>query len=149
MELKVGSQAPNVQTKNQNGEDVDFSLLRGRKIILYFYPKDNTPGCTSQACNLRDNYDKLMNDGYLLFGISPDSEKSHKKFIEKFQLPFDLLIDEDHKIAESYGVWVEKQMYGKQYMGIARTTFIIDSNGMIEEIIQKVDTKNHFEQIIR
>ncbi len=90
-----------------------------------------------------------MNDGYLLFGISPDSEKSHKKFIEKFQLPFDLLIDEDHKIAESYGVWVEKQMYGKQYMGIARTTFIIDSNGMIEEIIQKVDTKNHFEQIIR
>ncbi len=90
-----------------------------------------------------------MNDGYLLFGISPDSEKSHKKFIEKFQLPFDLLMDEDHKIAESYGVWVEKQMYGKQYMGIARTTFIIDSNGMIEEIIQKVDTKNHFEQIIR
>ena len=90
-----------------------------------------------------------MNDGYLLFGISPDSEKSHKKFIEKFQLPFDLLMDEDHKIAESYGVWVEKQMYGKQYMGIARTTFIIDSNGMTEEIIQKVDTKNHFEQIIR
>ena len=116
--------------------------------MLYFYPKDSTPGCTAQACDLRDNYEKLLSQGYVVLGVSVDSEKSHKKFIEKYNLPFDLLADTDHKIVEDYGVWAEKNMYGRKYMGIVRTTFIIDEAGIITDIIEKVDTKNHTKQII-
>lgn len=116
--------------------------------MLYFYPKDSTPTCTEQACNLRDNYDALINKGFVVLGISTDSEKSHQKFIKKYNLPFDLLADNEMKIVQDYGVWGEKQMFGKKYMGTIRTTFIIDENGIIEEIIEKVEAKNHSTQIL-
>ncbi|KAA6441634.1 thioredoxin-dependent thiol peroxidase [Dyadobacter flavalbus] len=148
MELQVGDPAPAFSARDQDGKEVKLSDFKGEKVILYFYPKDDTPGCTAQACNLRDNYDKLLSQGYKVLGVSVDNEKSHVKFINKFSLPFPLLADTDHAIVESYGVWVEKSMYGRTYMGTARTTFVIDENGMIEEIIQKVDTKNHTDQIL-
>ncbi|TLU95022.1 thioredoxin-dependent thiol peroxidase [Dyadobacter sediminis] len=148
MELHVGDPAPGFSARDQDGKEVKLSNFKGEKVILYFYPKDDTPGCTAQACNLRDNYDKLLSQGYKVLGVSVDNEKSHVKFINKFSLPFSLLADTDHAIVESYGVWVEKSMYGRTYMGTARTTFVIDENGMIEEIIQKVDTKNHTDQIL-
>ncbi len=116
--------------------------------MIYFYPKDNTPTCTEQACNLRDNYDALITKGFVVLGISTDSEKSHQNFIKKYNLPFDLLADTDTKIVQDYGVWGEKQMFGKKYMGIIRTTFVIDENGIIEEIIEKVEAKNHSNQIL-
>ncbi|VTQ05020.1 thioredoxin-dependent thiol peroxidase [Sphingobacterium daejeonense] len=146
-ELKVGDKAPQFKGKNQHGEEVKLSDFKGKKIILYFYPKDNTPGCTTEACNFRDNYQSLLKDGYEVIGVSIDSEQSHQKFISKFELPFTLLSDEDKKIVEDYGVWVEKNMYGKKYMGTARTTFIIDENGIIKHIIKKVDNKNASQQI--
>ncbi|MFD1164696.1 thioredoxin-dependent thiol peroxidase [Sphingobacterium daejeonense] len=146
-ELKVGEKAPQFKGKNQHGEEVKLSDFKGKKIILYFYPKDNTPGCTTEACNFRDNYQILLKDGYEVIGVSIDSEQSHQKFISKFELPFTLLSDEDKKIVEDYGVWVEKNMYGKKYMGTARTTFIIDENGIIQHIIKKVDNKNASQQI--
>ena len=146
-ELKVGDKAPQFKGKNQHGEEVKLSDFKGKKIILYFYPKDNTPGCTTEACNFRDNYQSLSKDGYEVIGVSIDSEQSHQKFISKFELPFTLLSDEDKKIVEDYGVWVEKNMYGKKYMGTARTTFIIDENGIIQHIIKKVDNKNASQQI--
>jgi peroxiredoxin Q/BCP len=146
-ELKVGDKAPQFKGKNQHGEEVKLSDFKGKKIILYFYPKDNTPGCTTEACNFRDNYQSLLKDGYEVIGISIDSEQSHQKFISKFELPFTLLSDEDKKIVEDYGVWVEKNMYGKKYLGTARTTFIIDENGIIQHIIKKVDNKNASQQI--
>ena len=146
-ELKVGDKAPQFKGKNQHGEEVKLSDFKGKKIILYFYPKDNTPGCTTEACNFRDNYQSLLKDGYEVIGVSIDSEQSHQKFISKFELPFTLLSDEDKKIVEDYGVWVEKNMYGKKYMGTARTTFIIDENGIIHHIIKKVDNKNASQQI--
>jgi peroxiredoxin Q/BCP len=146
-ELKVGDKAPQFKGKNQHGEEVKLSDFKGKKIILYFYPKDNTPGCTTEACNFRDNYQGLLKDGYEVIGISIDSEQSHQKFISKFELPFTLLSDEDKKIVEDYGVWVEKNMYGKKYLGTARTTFIIDENGIIQHIIKKVDNKNASQQI--
>jgi len=118
-------------------------------LVLYFYPKDDTPGCTAEACNLRDNYSELLNQGFEILGVSPDNEIKHQKFIDKYELPFDLLADVDHNIAEAYGVWVEKNMYGRKYMGIARTTFIIDESGNIEEIISKVKTKEHSSQILK
>ena len=145
--LKVGDKAPQFKGKNQHGEEVKLSDFKGKKIILYFYPKDNTPGCTTEACNFRDNYQSLLKDGYEVIGVSIDSEQSHQKFISKFELPFTLLSDEDKKIVEDYGVWVEKNMYGKKYMGTARTTFIIDENGIIQHIIKKVDNKNASQQI--
>jgi peroxiredoxin Q/BCP len=148
MELQVGDPAPEFSARDQDGKEVKLSDLKGEKVILYFYPKDDTPGCTAQACNLRDNYDKLLSQGYKVLGVSVDNEKSHVKFINKFNLPFPLLADTDHAIVEAYGVWVEKSMYGRTYMGTARTTFVIDENGIIEEIIQKVDTKNHTDQIL-
>ncbi|CAH0994890.1 Putative peroxiredoxin bcp [Emticicia aquatica] len=117
-------------------------------MILYFYPKDATPACTAQACSLRDNYQMLLAKGYIVLGVSVDNEKSHQKFIKKHELPFDLLADIDKKIVNDYAVWAEKSMYGRTYMGIVRTTFVIDEKGIIEEIIQKVDTKNHAEQIL-
>lgn len=148
MKLEVGQTAPVFEALNQNGETIKLNDLKGNKIVLYFYPKDNTPGCTAQACSLRDNYEALLLKGFKVFGVSTDDAKSHKKFIEKFSLPFDLLVDTDHKLVEAFGVWVEKSMYGKKYMGTARTTFIIDENGLISEIIEKVDTKEHAGQLL-
>ncbi|MFY7829663.1 MAG: thioredoxin-dependent thiol peroxidase [Flectobacillus sp.] len=148
MSLTVGSVAPDFEQKNQDGELVKLSDFRGQKVVLYFYPKDSTPGCTAQACNLNDNLDALKAKGYVVLGVSVDSPKSHKKFIEKYGLGFTLISDEDHSVVESYGVWVEKSMYGRSYMGTARTTFIIDENGVIQDIISKVDTKNHTSQVI-
>ena len=129
----------------------NFSLkdILGKYVVLYFYPKDDTPGCTAEACNLRDNYTELLIQGFEILGVSPDNEAKHQKFIDKYELPFDLLADIDHNIAEAYGVWVEKNMYGRKYMGIARTTFIIDESGNIEEIISKVKTKEHSSQILK
>ncbi|REA61268.1 thioredoxin-dependent thiol peroxidase [Dyadobacter luteus] len=148
MTLQAGDAAPEFAAKDQNGAEVKLADFKGKKVILYFYPKDNTPGCTAQACNLRDNYEVLLSKGYIVLGVSVDDEKSHQKFIKKFDLPFPLLADTDHAIVESYGVWVEKSMYGRTFMGIARTTFVINENGVIEEIIGKVDTKNHTDQIL-
>lgn len=146
-ELKVGDKAPQFTSKNQNGEEIKLSDFKGKKVILYFYPKDNTPGCTTEACNFRDNYQSLLKDGFEVIGVSIDSEQSHQKFISKFELPFNLVSDEDKKIVEDYGVWIEKNMYGKKYMGTARTTFIIDEKGIIQHIIKKVDNKNASQQI--
>lgn len=145
--LEVGQQAPDFQAKNQAGEQVSLADWKGRKIILYFYPKDNTPGCTTEACNFRDNYQALKKDGFEVIGVSVDGEASHQKFISKHELPFQLLTDEAHEIVEKYGVWVEKNMYGKKYMGTARTTFIIDEAGIIQHIIKKIDNKNATQQI--
>lgn len=149
MSLAVGNPAPAFEAKDQNGNSIKLSDFKGRKVVLYFYPKDATPGCTAQACNLRDNYDALQKAGYIVLGVSSDSEKSHLKFIEKQNLPFPLIADEDLKVHEAYGTWVEKSMYGRKYMGTARTTFVIDENGILAEIIEKVDTKNHTNQILK
>lgn len=145
--LQIGDKAPAIAAKNQNGETIKLSDFQGKKIILYFYPKDNTPGCTTEACNFRDNYQSLVQDGFEVLGISIDSEQSHQKFINKFDLPFHLLADEDQKIVNDYGVWVEKNMYGRKYMGTARTTFVIDEQGVIQHIIKKVDNKNASQQV--
>lgn len=145
--LEVGAKAPAIKAKNQHGETVQLADFKGKKVILYFYPKDNTPGCTTEACNFRDNYQALLKDGFEVIGVSIDSEQSHQKFINKFELPFTLLADEDQKIVNDYGVWVEKNMYGKKYMGIHRTTFVIDEKGIIQHIIKKVDNKNATQQI--
>ncbi len=149
MNLKVGELAPDFEGRDQDGNVVKLSDLKGNKVVLYFYPKDDTPGCTAQACNLRDNYDTLLSAGYKVFGISSDDEKSHQKFREKYDLPFPLLADTDRSIHESYGVWVEKSMYGKKYMGTARTTFVLDEHGKISEIIEKVKTSDHTGQILK
>jgi peroxiredoxin Q/BCP len=149
MAVEVGQQAPDFESKDQDDNTVKLSDYKGKKVVLYFYPKDNTPGCTAQACDLRDNYEALQKAGYEVIGISSDSGKSHQKFIKKFDLPFTLLADEDKSVHEKFGTWVEKSMYGKTYMGTARTTFIIDENGVITEIIDKVKTKEHTNQIIK
>ena len=146
--LEIGAKAPEITAKNQHGETVKLADFLGKKVILYFYPKDNTPGCTTEACNFRDNYQFLLGKGFEVLGVSIDSEQSHQKFISKFELPFNLLADEDQKIVNDYGVWVEKNMYGKKYMGTARTTFVIDEKGIIEHIIKKVDNKNASQQIL-
>ena len=146
--LNVGEKAPDFKLKNQHGAEVSLKDLRGSRIILYFYPKDNTPGCTMEACNLRDNHKTLIKKGYQVFGVSMDSEKSHMGFKEKYSLPFDLLADTDKKVVTDYGVYGEKKMYGKTVLGIHRKTFIIDEGGIIECIIDKVDTKNHAAQIL-
>lgn len=145
--LEVGQKAPDFSAKNQHGETVHLSDFKGKKVILYFYPKDNTPGCTTEACNFRDNYQSLQKDGFEIIGVSVDDEASHQKFSSKHELPFQLLVDEDKKLVEAYGVWVEKNMYGKKYMGTARTTFVIDADGIIQHIIKKVDNKNASQQI--
>lgn len=145
--LKEGEKAPAFSGIDQNSKTVALNDFKGKKIVLFFYPKDDTPGCTAQACNLRDNHMQLRQKGYEVIGVSTDNEKSHQKFSAKYELPFTLLADTDKKIVSDYGVWVEKNMYGKKYMGIARTTFIIDENGIIEKIIEKVDTKNHTAQV--
>ena len=148
MTLNVGDKAPDFKVKDQDGNWVSLKDFRGRKVILYFYPKDNTPGCTAESCNLRDNYKELSKKGYEVLGISSDSEKSHQKFIEKYQLPFTLLADTEKEVHNQYGTWVEKSMYGRKYMGTARVTFIIDEKGKIEKIIDKVKTKDHTTQIL-
>lgn len=147
-ELSEGQKAPDFTANDQNGKSVSLSDLTGKNIILYFYPKDDTPGCTAEACSFRDNYDTLLAEGFEVLGVSTDDEKSHLKFIGKHNLPFSLIADTEKKIVEAYGVWVEKNMYGKKYMGVARKTFIIDKNGMIRKIIEKVDTKNSSAQVL-
>lgn len=147
-ELKQGDQAPEFTSTDQNGRAVSLSQFKGKKVVLYFYPKDNTPGCTAEACDFRDNYQGLLAKGIEVLGVSVDDEKSHQKFVNKFSLPFTLLADTDHAIVEAYGVWGEKNMYGKKYMGIHRTTFIIDENGLIAHIITKVDTKSPTDQVL-
>jgi thioredoxin-dependent peroxiredoxin len=148
MKLKAGDKAPDFTVNDQNGNPVSLSDFKGKKVVLYFYPKDNTPGCTAQSCNLRDNHEALKAAGYEILGISKDPEKSHQKFIEKQRLPFTLLADTEKKVHEKYGTWVEKSMYGRKYMGTARNTFIINEAGIIEEIIEKVKTKDHTKQIL-
>lgn len=149
MALEKGQQAPDFTGKDQDGNPISLSDFKGKKVVLYFYPKDQTPGCTAQACNLRDNYEELQKRGYVILGVSSDSPESHQKFIEKQQLPFSLLADEDKSIHEKYDVWKEKNMYGRKYMGTVRTTFIIDEEGKIEEVISKVKTKEHTSQILK
>ncbi|MFW5886731.1 MAG: thioredoxin-dependent thiol peroxidase [Bacteroidota bacterium] len=146
--LKEGDKAPEFEGINQKGEKISLKVLTGKKVILYFYPKDDTPGCTAEACNLGENYSDLTNRGFEVIGVSPDNEKSHQKFIDKYSLPFDLVADTEHEIANNYGVWGEKNNYGKKYFGIHRTTFIIGEDGTIEKIFTKVDTKNHTNQIL-
>ena len=146
--IEIGKKAPAFSGNDQNGVKRTLKEFAGKKLVLYFYPKDDTPGCTAEACDLRDNYDRFIAAGYAIIGVSPDEEKKHQKFITKYELPFDLLADTDHSIAEAFGVWVEKSMYGRKYMGIARTTFVIDEKGKIEQVIEKVDTKNHTAQIL-
>ena len=133
---------------SSRGEDIELKNYLGKKVILYFYPRDNTPGCTAQACNLNDNQESLNDENYVVLGVSKDSVKSHQKFIDKYDLNFDLISDEDKSVHELYGTWVEKKMYGKTYMGTARQTFIIDENGIISDIITKVKTKEHSNQIL-
>lgn len=149
MSLNKGDIAPDFSAKDQNGNTVNLKDYKGKTVILYFYPKDDTPGCTKEACNFRDNYNMLIQKGMVVLGVSADDEESHKKFAEKYNLPFPLLADTDKKIIESYGVWGEKNMYGKKSMGILRTTFIIDKDGKIQEIIKKVDTEAATEQILK
>lgn len=148
VELIVGDRAPEFTSVDQNNNPVSLKDFKGQKVILYFYPKDNTPGCTLEACNFRDNYQFLKAKGFEVLGISTDDEKSHKKFEVKFDLPFTLIADTDKSIVESYGVWIEKSMYGKTYMGTNRKTFVIDENGVILAIITKVDTKNSSQQVL-
>jgi len=140
--ITIGGACPNFTAKDQNGKTISLQDLKGKKVILYFYPKDDTPGCTAEACSFRDNYESFLSKGYTILGVSTDDEKSHQKFIQKYELPFSLLADTDHSIVNAFGVWVEKNMYGKKYMGISRETFVIDENGIIIHHIKKVDTKN-------
>ena len=148
MALAIGDKAPEFSINDQDSNLVNLSNYKGKKVVLYFYPKDQTPGCTAQSCDLRDNYERLQAAGYEVLGISSDSEKSHQKFIEKQSLPFTLLADTEKKVHDLYGTWVEKKMYGRTYMGTARTTFIIDEEGIITDIIAKVKTKAHTAQIL-
>ena len=148
-QLKEGQRAPLFEGTDQDGNIIRLKDYTGKKVILYFYPKDNTPGCTKEACNLRDNYNELVNKGFAVLGVSPDTEKSHKGFAEKYTLPFPLIADTGKKIMSDYGAWGEKKMYGKTVTGVLRTTFIIDEKGIIEKVIRKVDTEAHTEQIFK
>jgi peroxiredoxin Q/BCP len=146
--LQIGDKAPSINAIDQNGNNITLEQYQGKKVVLYFYPKDMTPGCTAQSCNLSDNYTALQKNGYDVLGVSCDSLKRHQKFIAKHNLPFNLISDEDHKVVNDYGVWQLKKFMGREYMGIVRTTFIIDENGLISDIISKVNTKEHTSQII-
>lgn len=146
--LKAGDKAPDFTGINEREETVSLNDFKGKKLVLYFYPKDMTPGCTTQSCNLRDNYSILLKQGYEVLGVSADSPKRHQKFIEKYDLPFSLLSDEDHTVLNAYGVWGPKKFMGKEYDGIHRTTFVINEEGVVEEVIEKVKTKVHAEQIL-
>lgn len=145
--LTIGQKAPDFEGINQNEKVISLADFKGKKLLLYFYPKDNTPGCTAESCNLNDNYSYWQKKGYEIIGVSPDSIASHKKFTEKYGLQFHLLADTQKEILLAYDAWGEKKNYGKTYMGVLRTTYIIDENGLIEAVFKKVDTKNHTEQI--
>lgn len=147
--LKAGDKAPDFSGINQEGKKIGLGDFSGKKLILYFYPKDNTPGCTAQSCNLNENYSDWLSRGYEVVGVSPDSVESHLKFRDKYELKFNLIADTEKEILKAYGVWGEKRMYGKKYMGVLRTTFVIDENGIIREVIEKVKTKDHTNQILK
>lgn len=149
--IQVGDKAPQVLGIDQNGQEIQLNQYAGRKVVLYFYPKDSTPGCTAQACNLRDNYEALRQAGYEVIGVSVDSTKSHLKFIEKNQLPFPLISDTEKTLVEQFGVWGEKSMCGRKYMGTFRTTFLLNEEGVVERIItpKEVKTKEHAAQILK
>ena len=149
MKLTIGDKVPNFEVNNQDGKLVKLSDFKGKKIVLYFYPKDQTPGCIAESCNLRDNYHRFLDKGYVVLGVSKDSEKSHQNFIKKQNLPFPLLADTELVVHNHFGTWAEKKMYGRTYMGTVRTTFVIDENGIIEDIIEKVKTKDHTAQILK
>ena len=146
--LEEGDKAPAFEGKNQNGKTISLSDFLGKKVILYFYPKDDTPGCTLEACNLRDNHTELIKRGFEVLGVSPDSEKSHTRFAGKYNLPFPLIADTEKQILKEFGAWGEKNMYGKTSEGVLRTTFVINEEGIIEKVFSKVDTKNHTKQIL-
>jgi len=146
-ELKEGDLAPAIRATDEKGELITLEEYRGKKVVLYFYPRDNTPGCTAEACDLRDNYSQFIEQGFEIIGVSADSEKSHSKFKTKFDLPFRLISDVDRKVLQDYGAWGEKKMYGKSFLGIIRKTYIINEDGYVEKIIEKVKTKEHSKQI--
>ena len=148
MSLSIGNPAPDFTSTDQNGQPIKLSDYRGKKVVLYFYPKDDTPGCTAQACSLRDHYTDLRAAGYEVLGVSVDDQKAHQKFIKKYDLPFTLVSDIDNQVVNAYDVWKEKSMYGRTFMGTVRTTFLIDENGIITDIMGKIDTKNHAQQIL-
>jgi peroxiredoxin Q/BCP len=148
-QLTEGKKAPAFKGKDQNGKPVSLTDYKGQKVVLYFYPEDDTPTCTVQACNLRDNFGILKKKGFIVLGVSPDEEKKHKKFEAKYDLPFTLIADASHTIIDKYGVWGEKQMYGRTYMGLHRTTFLIDEKGMIRKIFLKPKSKQHTEEILK
>lgn len=145
--LQEGDKAPVFKAKIQDGTEISLDQYKGKKVILYFYPKDNTPGCTAEGCNLNDNYKEFINKGFEIIGVSPDSEASHQKFINKHGFQFNLISDPDKDLLKQYGAWGLKKMYGKEYEGVLRTTFIINEDGIIEKIIKKVKTKDHSNQI--
>lgn len=149
--MKIGDKAPEILGRDENGREVRLSDFKGKKLVLYFYPKDNTSGCTAEACSLRDNHKTLLDMGYEVVGVSVQDEASHQKFIAKNDLPFSLIADTDHKLVEAFGVWKEKSMYGRKYMGTERTTFIINEQGEVERIIgpKEIKTKTHGEQIVK
>ena len=150
MALNVGDKAPEILGVNQDGKQIKLSDYKGKKVVLYFYPKDNTPGCTAEACSLRDEHAELQKTGYEVIGVSADSESSHQKFIQKFELPFNLIADTDKKLSEQFGTWGEKSMYGRKYMGMFRTTYIINEEGVIEKIFtpKEINTKIHALQVL-
>lgn len=148
-EIKEGHKAPHFEGTDQNGNTISLNNFKGKKLVLYFYPKDNTPGCTKEACSFRDNYNEMLEKGFAVVGVSADSEKSHQKFAEKFNLPFPLIADTERTILEAYGAFGEKKMYGKTFLGIKRSTFIINEEGIVEKLIKKVDTKDSASQIFK
>ena len=149
--MQIGDKAPEVLGHDENGNEIHLSSFAGRKLVLYFYPKDLTSGCTAEACSMRDNYSELRRQGYEVVGVSVDDEQSHRRFIERHALPFPLIADTDHRLVELFGVWAEKSMYGRKYMGTLRTTFIISEEGIVEKIItpRQIKTKKHAEQILK
>lgn len=149
MTIEIGQPAPDFNAKDQNGELITLSQFKGKKVVLYFYPRDSTPGCTAQACDLRDNYQTLLDQGFVILGISTDTEKKHQNFIAKYDLPFPLIADTEKDVHELYGTWQLKKFMGRESMGTVRTTFIIDENGLISDIISKVKTKEHAAQILK
>ena len=147
-QLKIGALAPEINSTDQNGDNITLKQFKGKKIVLYFYPKDMTPGCTAQSCNLSENYVKLQSKGYEVLGVSCDSIKRHMKFIEKYNLPFSLISDEDQKVVKDYGVWGLKKFMGREYMGIYRNTYVIDEKGFISSVFDKVQTKTHANDVL-